>query len=90
MGEKRVHSGHPLFIENRVDSVFSATGKTVNGSMDVSGGHEEVLRAAAWGEVRSLRELLKMEHLQMLEDRGRGSGWWFQRCENFHKNTWGR
>eukprot|EP00434_Breviolum_minutum_P021593 symbB.v1.2.019059.t1/scaffold1539.1/size115239/8 len=31
-------------------------------------GHEEVLRAAAWGEVRSLRELLKMEHLQMLEE----------------------
>ncbi len=38
-------------------------------NFDVSGGgHEEVLRAAAWGELRSLRELLKMENLQMLED----------------------
>ena len=62
MGE-RVHPTHPVFIERGV-SVFRHR-RTVN---DVSGGHEEVLRAAAWGEVRSLRELLKMEHLQMLED----------------------
>lgn len=81
--EKRrflVPNGTHKIIENRNGFRFffahpeKRTVFRIDGNGCFSGGHEEVLRAAAWGEARSLRELLKMEHLPMLEDRGRG-GW---------------